>query len=61
MEESPGHTPTNTDQQDIDQNILELVKKQVGPRAIEFILKHVPDLAGEKTVLIDTSSRFNIL
>lgn len=61
MEETQEEQPNKTDLHGVDQHILELVKKQVGPLGIEFILKYIPDLAGDKTVLIDTSSRFNIL
>lgn len=46
---------------DIDLNIEQLVEKRVGPRGIEFILKYIPDLSSKKLVLVDTSSRFNIL
>ena len=46
---------------DIDENIAELVRKQTGPKGIEFLLKYVPDLAADDTILIDTASQFNIL
>lgn len=46
---------------DLDTNIVELVERRVGPQGIEFILKYIPDLSGKKVVLLDTSSRFNIL
>jgi len=46
---------------DIDANIRKLVEGRVGPLGIEFILKYIPDLASKKVVLLDTSSRFNIL
>ncbi len=47
--------------QEIDDNIAELVRRQTGPRGIEFFLKYVPDMASEDIVLIDTASQFNIL
>lgn len=44
-----------------DTNVVKLVEKRVGPKGIEFILKYIPILSHKKTVLLDTSSRFNIL
>ena len=45
----------------VDQSIAELVRKQTGPKGIEFILKYVYDLNASDTILIDTASKFNIL
>ncbi len=46
---------------EIDENVAELVEKQVGPQGIEFLLKYVSDLSDAKTILIDTRHEFNIL
>ena len=43
MEETQEEKPNETDLHGVDQHILELVEKQVGPLGIEFILKYVPD------------------
>ncbi|MCB9192443.1 MAG: sugar transferase [Flavobacteriales bacterium] len=45
----------------VDENIAELVIKEVGPLGIEFLLKYAHDLADKQTVLIDTRHEFNIL
>jgi lipopolysaccharide/colanic/teichoic acid biosynthesis glycosyltransferase len=59
--EQIGLSEESSDLAEIDQNIADLVRAQVGPLGIEFLLKHVSDLADENTILIDTVSRFNIL
>ncbi len=59
-EQLENHTRTRT-ATDVDANILKLVESEVGPRGIEFITKYVPNLASKYVVLLDSSSRFNIL
>ena len=47
--------------EDLDKDIVQLVRAKLGPKGIEFILKYAPDLSGQRTVLIETTARFNIL
>lgn len=61
MEDTPENRNSEEELKGLDQNIVSLVQSKVGPKGIEFILKYAPDLAGDRTVLIDTTARFNIL
>lgn len=61
LEPIEEHTYTTEDLEDVDANIVKLVEGKVGPLGITFILKYIPDLASKKVVLLETSSRFNIL
>ncbi len=47
--------------EDIDQRIADLVRKETGPRGIEFFLKYVHDLSDQNTVLLYTTCKFNLL
>lgn len=49
------------DKAEFDENIVELVAKQVGPKGIDFLLKYVGDFGATETILIDTRHEFNIL
>ena len=59
-----GNTATSSETSEeiaMDSNIQTLVENKVGPKGIEFVLKYVPELASKSVVLLETSSRFNIL
>lgn len=55
------HIDTTQTEEEIQQNITQLVQNEIGTPAAAFVAKYIPDLTDTNVVLVETSSRFNIL